>query len=197
MSSKYIFPKGRLDTMRKIKTPEELVEKVQAFFDERSGAEFLLDPNGYPVKDKNDNPMVKHRYPTTAGLALHLGFTSRQSIYDYMTRYSDHKDADLRALAYILKQALLVMKDRAEEMLLDPSVVNKTGLIFYLKNANSGQWLDKHEHEHSGGVVMQMPAIEHIVTDNNGNESITELEFNIGDDPDDAEVIDADYEEID
>ena len=56
---------------RKYKTSADLEEAIDKYF--RDAA---YDENG--VKKKNQDPL------TITGLALHLGFESRQSIFDYM-----------------------------------------------------------------------------------------------------------------
>lgn len=72
---------------------------------------------------------------TITGLALHLGFESRQSLYDY------EKDGEF---SYTIKKARLTIETFYEENLLTK---NATGAIFALKNFG---WKDKQELEHSG-----------------------------------------------
>lgn len=67
--------------------------------------------------------------PTISGLALHLGFDSRQSIYDYKEKPE---------FTYIIKRAILFMESYAEEQLLRGT--SATGAIFWLKNH---KWTDK------------------------------------------------------
>lgn len=76
---------------------------------------------------------LKERKPTISGLAYELGFTSRQSIYDYANREDE--------FSYIIKRAVLYMESIIEEMLYSP---NTTGSIFWLKNRG---WRDKQEIE--------------------------------------------------
>lgn len=68
--------------------------------------------------------------PTMTGLALFLGFASRQSLYDY---------ADKEEYSYIIKRSQQVIAMSYEEMLLSKS---STGAIFALKNMG---WSDKTE----------------------------------------------------
>ena len=91
----------------KYKTPKELED---AIYD-------------YISKLRPDQP------PTISGLALHLGFDSRQSIYDYKEKPE---------FTYIIKRAILFMESYAEEQLLRGT--SATGAIFWLKNH---KWTDK------------------------------------------------------
>ena len=90
----------------KYKTNEELEKKIQAYF------------------DGEDCSM------TITGLALHLGFCSRQSFYDYEKndKYS-----------YTIKRARLTIEEHYEKNLVGNS---PTGSIFALKNFG---WKDKLE----------------------------------------------------
>lgn len=76
------------------------------------------------------------RVPTITGLALFLGFASRQSIYDY------EKDG---RFSYIIKRARLKVEVNYEEMLQLNTVAS--GPIFALKNMG---WTDKTEIAHGG-----------------------------------------------
>lgn len=73
--------------------------------------------------------------PTITGLALHLGFESRQSVYDYEKRNDE--------FSYTIKRARLKVENAYEEALLSR---NSTGAIFALKNFG---WADKQEIDHS------------------------------------------------
>jgi len=69
--------------------------------------------------------------PTITGLALYLGFESRQSIYDY-----EKKDDEF---SYTIKRNRLKVENSYEEHLLTREA---TGAIFALKNFG---WNDKQE----------------------------------------------------
>jgi hypothetical protein len=103
---------------RKYDTTEELDEAIQSYFDEAK-----MDV-------------------TIPGLAYHLGFESRQSIYDY-------KENEI--FSYSIKRAVLKIESIYAAKL---SGQNVTGIIFALKNMG---WKDKTETEHSGamGIVWQ------------------------------------------
>ena len=73
--------------------------------------------------------------PTITGLALRLGFDSRQSFYDYEQR---------EQFSYIIKRARLMIEHEYEMGLTGP---NPAGVIFALKNLGRR---DRQEMEHSG-----------------------------------------------
>ncbi len=82
---------------------------------------------------------TKQEDVTITGLALHLGFESRQSFYDY-----EKNDA----FSYIIKRARLRVELAYEWRLNSNSC---TGAIFALKNMG---WKDKTEVEQSGGLAI-------------------------------------------
>ena len=86
-----------------------------------------------PEYDKENN-IVSYNYPTTTGLALYLGFASRQSLYDYK---------DKKEYSYIIKRAITVIESHYEERL---NFQGSTGAIFALKNMG---WKDKQEIENT------------------------------------------------
>ena len=82
-------------------------------------------------------------YPTMSGLAYHLGFSDRQSLYDYKNKPE---------FACTIKRALLRI-----EMLHEGNLFHQgsTGSIFWLKNRD---WSDKSAIDHtSNGETMKMP----------------------------------------
>ena len=103
---------------RKYNTVEELDLAIQSYFDQN-------------VEDL-----------TIPGLAYHLGFESRQSIYDYKEN---------EKFTYSIKRAILKIESVYAKKLAGQNV---TGIIFALKNMG---WKDKTETEHSGamGIVWQ------------------------------------------
>lgn len=97
---------------------EDLRDKIIEYFE------------SYLVKeDEYLNPVLGHK-PTITGLALYLGFSSRQSFYDYVKK---------QEFSYILKKASLYI-EMNYEMLLESK--SSTGAIFALKNMG---WKDKQE----------------------------------------------------
>lgn len=68
------------------KTPEEMQERIDEYF-ARCAGEMLRDDDGQPIYDKWGQPvMINVRPPTVTGLALALGFTSRQALLNYQAR---------------------------------------------------------------------------------------------------------------
>ena len=100
---------------RKFETAEQLEAEINNYFKEFYEVESLEDLK---------------RKPTVAGLALRLGFESRQSIYDY---------AEDEKFSYVIKRAILAIEDFHESSL---SGNNVTGHVFWLKNHG---WKDKSE----------------------------------------------------
>lgn len=66
----------------KYKNKEEIEEKINAYFKECEG-EILRNDDGEPVLNKWGKPVIVHqRPPTVTGLALALGFTTRQGLVE-------------------------------------------------------------------------------------------------------------------
>lgn len=116
----------------KFETVEKLDEAIKDYFENGIKIKTVLvgkAPNQVPV----EIPV-----PTITGLAYHLGFSSRQSFYDY-----ENEDK----FSYTIKRARLVIEIEYEGQL---QVGNTTGAIFALKNFG---WKDKTEidHKNDGG----------------------------------------------
>lgn len=103
----------------KYKDPEELKNKVVEYFESYINCDMKEDKQ----------PLLGYK-PTITGLALYLGFESRQSFYDYIKK---------EEFSYILKKASLYIEMNYEMMLESKSA---TGAIFALKNMG---WKDKAE----------------------------------------------------
>ena len=71
----------------KYKSVEQLEERIDAYFESCKG-EILRDKDGNIVFNQKDGmPVwVGRRTPTIPGLALALGFSSKQSLYDYKAK---------------------------------------------------------------------------------------------------------------
>lgn len=131
-------------------TAEELILAVENYFEWVKG-------ESIEVLDEKSGQMfpqwVRHPEPiTVTGLALYLGFESRQSIYDY---------GEKGEFSYVIKNARLRVENAYEKNLYSNS---PTGSIFALKNMG---WKDKHEQEISGpgGTPLVSAPIEvHIVS---------------------------------
>lgn len=96
------------------------------------------------ITDKHGRPLFDSNPPTITGLALHLGFESRQSMYDYEKR--DDK------FSYIIKRARLQCENYAEKQLLSGEPA--AGFIFTLKNYG---WRDNQSIEHTGKDGESLP----------------------------------------
>lgn len=103
-------------------TDEQLAAKVEEYFAD-------IEANGKPA--------------TITGLALYLGFESRQSFYDYEEKEN---------FSYTIKKARLRIENEYEMKL---SGNNVAGSIFALKNLG---WKDKTETEHSGKLDVGKPS---------------------------------------
>lgn len=116
-------------------TAEEIQEKIDAYFEECKG-EVLYDSDGNPMVDKYGNVIrVGVRPLTITGLALALGFNSRQALLNYQAR-EEFYDTIMRAKAKVERYA--------EERLFDKDGAN--GAKFSLANNFDG-WREKKEIE--------------------------------------------------
>lgn len=67
-------------------TPKKMQKAIDKYFDDCQGKP-LLDDNGDVLTDKKGNPiLIGARAPTITGLALALGFNSRQALLNYQAR---------------------------------------------------------------------------------------------------------------
>lgn len=98
---------------RKYKTPEELEQAVDKYFE-----------------------ITPEARQTITGIALYLGFVSRQSFYDY---------EELEGYSYIIKKARLMVENSYEQTLRSKDIP-ATGSIFALKNMG---WRDRQEVENT------------------------------------------------
>ena len=116
-------------------TKEEMQEKIDAYFEECKG-EPLLDEEGKPALTKSGCPIIIGARPLTiTGLALALGFNSRQALLNYQAKDEFH-DTILRAKAKV--------ECYAEERLFDKDGAN--GAKFSLANNFDG-WKEKQQIE--------------------------------------------------
>ena len=114
------------------KTPEEMQERIDAYFKECEGTYIQVD--GYALTDKNGNPVkTKERPLTITGLALALGFSGRQALLNY---------EDKEEFMDTIKRAKSRIEQYAEERLFDKDGVN--GAKFNLSNNFKG-WREKQE----------------------------------------------------
>ena len=114
------------------KTKEEIQEKIDAYFKKCEGEPLVVD--GVPAIDKHGEPIIVGKKPlTVTGLALALGFNSRQSLLNYQGK-EEFMDTILRAKAQV--------EQYAEERLFDKDGAN--GAKFSLANNFEG-WKEKQE----------------------------------------------------
>lgn len=112
-------------------TKEEIQEKIDAYFEDCKGR-VLTDPEGNVLTDKSGKPIIVDSRPlTVTGLALALGFTSRQALLNYQDK-EEFVDTITRAKARV--------EAYAEERLFDKDGAN--GAKFSLANNFEG-WKEK------------------------------------------------------
>jgi phosphoketolase len=119
----------------KYKTVKEMQEAIDKYFKDCEG-KILTDNEGNTIYDKYGYPLVVDRKPLTiTGLALALGFNSRQALLNYQAK-EEFNDTITRAKA--------VVEQYAEERLYDKDGAN--GAKFSLANNFSG-WREKQQIE--------------------------------------------------
>ena len=107
-------------------TKEEMQVLIDKYFEEAKGR-ILLDNEGKPMLYKGD-PIYVESYPLTiTGLALALGFTTRQSLLNYQ---------DKKEFVDTLTRAKLIVENYANMRLYDKEGVN--GAKFSLSNNYEG-----------------------------------------------------------
>lgn len=126
----------------KYKTPEEMQAAIDEYF-EAHKPKPMLNEDGKVLTTAKGSPIIELNPPTISGLALHLGFSNRTSLYEY-EKESEFSDT--------IKTA----RSRCEEFIesngmsgnIPPAVA-----IFSLKNYG---WTDKQEVEHSGNMQSEL-----------------------------------------
>lgn len=95
----------------KFRTKEELQEKVEAYFTACEG-HVLTGDDGEPIYNKFGQPVVVGRKPPTiTGLALALGFASRQALLNYQSK-KEFNDTVTRAKSRVEAYAEERLYDR-------------------------------------------------------------------------------------
>lgn len=123
------------------KTPAEMQEAIDGYFKLCEGS-VLKDDDGEPVYNKHGQPIiVGARPPTVTGLALFLGFTSRQALLNYQAK---------KTFVDTVTRAKARCEEYAESRLYDKDGFN--GARFSLVNNFKG-WSDKPEGAMSDGGV--------------------------------------------
>ncbi len=122
----------------KYQTAEEMSEAIEKYFKDCEGKALTYE-NGDAVTDKYGAPVIIGAHPpTVTGLALWLGFKTRQSLLNYQARTAAFND--------ILTVAKSRCEEYAERRLYDRDGVN--GAKFSLTNNFKG-WREKPEEEQS------------------------------------------------
>lgn len=115
------------------KTKKELQDAIDAYFAE-CAEKPILDGDGNVLTDKNGKPVCyPAKPPTITGLALALGFNSRQALLNYQAKPEYH-DTVTRAKSRV--------EEFAEQMLYSPGAAN--GAKFNLTNNFEG-WTEKQQ----------------------------------------------------
>ena len=116
----------------KYQTAEEMSEAIEKYFKDCEG-HTLTDGNGETVYKLNGDPVIVGAHPpTVTGLALALGFKTRQSLLNYQARTKAFND--------IITVAKSRCEEYAESRLYDRDGVN--GAKFSLMNNFEG-WREK------------------------------------------------------
>lgn len=109
------------------KSAAEMQKKIDAYFEECEG-QLLTAPDGTPILNKwGEEIWIKRKPPTITGLALAIGFNSRQALLNYQGK-PEFNDAITRAKAKV--------EAYAESRLYDKE--GSSGAQFNLKNNFQG-----------------------------------------------------------
>lgn len=93
------------------KTVEEMQEKIDQYFEACEG-KLMLDEDGEPTLDKYGNEIyIGRKPPTVTGLALALGFNTRQALLNYQAKKA-FVDTVTRAKSRIEEYAEMRLFDR-------------------------------------------------------------------------------------
>lgn len=115
----------------KYKSKEEIEEKIESYFKKCEG-KILRDDGGNPVFDKYGRIVIVDKHPpTVTGLAIALGFSTRQSLLNYQEK---------KEFVDTITRAKTMVEAYAEERLFDRD--GCAGAQFSLKNNFVG-WSDK------------------------------------------------------
>ena len=126
-------------------------EAIEKYFKDCEG-HTLTDENGDIVYSKNGNPVIVGTHPpTVTGLALWLGFKTRQSLLNYQTRSKAFDD--------ILTVAKSRCEEYAESRLYDRDGVN--GAKFSLMNNFKG-WKNNPSEDDSEAIEKLDRVLEKI-----------------------------------
>lgn len=146
------------------KHKEEIIGLIDDYFKSCEGTP-LLDKHGDPVFDKYGYPVIlNQRPPTITGLALAIGFTSRQSLLNYQGR-AEFRDVITRAKSRV--------EQYTEERLFDKDGSN--GARFSLQFNFKG-WRDDKTVEQQAPQVRIICDIPRTATPSEGESGLTSLD---------------------
>lgn len=130
-------------------TAEQMQAVIDRYFEDCKG-EPIIGDDGMPILDKFGQPFIIHqRPPTVTGLALALGFTSRQALLNYQAK-KEFVDTVTRAKARI--------EAYAEERLFDRD--GQRGAEFSLRY--NFRWVNDEKKDDGGESacgVAELPAV--------------------------------------
>lgn len=128
------------------KTKEEMQKRIDEYFTACEGY-VLTREDGEPLYDKNGRPIITgEKPPTITGLALALGFTSRQALLNYQAK---------REFVDTVTRAKSRVEAYAEERLFDRDGVQ--GAKFNLINNFKG-WSDRPQSD-SASTLEKLDAV--------------------------------------
>lgn len=114
------------------KDKEEIEEKINNYFESCKGEILMNKQTGEPILTKYGQPVIVNaKPPTVTGLALALGFTSRQSLLNYQAK---------KEFMDTITRAKMVVEEYTEGRLFDKDGSN--GAKFSLMNNFKG-WNDR------------------------------------------------------
>ena len=141
----------------KYKNREEIEEKIEEYFKKCEG-EILKDDKGDIVFDKYGQPIIiNQKPPTVTGLALALGFTSRQALLNYQAK---------KEFVDTITRAKTKVEMYAEERLFDRD--GAAGAKFSLANNFKG-WNERQEVKVSGTLENEQTKLDNLIKQMRGD----------------------------
>lgn len=132
----------------KFKSAEEIQKLIDEYFESCKGEPLMVD--GEPFPDKNGLPvMINARPPTVTGLALALGFHSRQSLLNYQAK---------KEFVDTITRAKMRVEEYCETRLFDRD--GQRGAEFNLRyNFRWAQEEKSDDEEGSAGGIVMIPEV--------------------------------------
>ncbi len=141
----------------KYKNVEEIEKKIDEYFEECKG-EVIKNDDGEPVLNKYGMPVIiNNRPPTVTGLALALGFTSRQALLNYQSK-KEFVDTITRAKSRV--------EQYTEERLFDKD--GAAGAKFSLSNNFKG-WDEKQDIKVTGSLESEKTKLDDLIRQMRGD----------------------------